>query len=218
MLTATKNVSLIRYPRFNELHNDIEFCQELSLTAGEPQCMVLEGLTGAGKSTLVQAYADAFPRYETDLGTKIPVFYVETPSPVTIKGMAARILEELGDPAAHRGARWSMDSRIVKYIKACEVKLVILDDFHHLIDRETNRVLETVSDWLKVIIKETGIPYLVVGIEGKVELILQANQQLSRLFAIREILRPFVWNPSNEAAIQSLGPLFIMLKKAQALY
>lgn len=180
-------------------------CQQMSSIAGEPQCMVLEGMTGTGKSTLVRTYAEAYLRYETASGTKIPVFYVETPSPVTVKGMAARMLEVMGDPAAHKGPLWSMNARLTHFIKACEVQIMILDDFHHLIDKERNRVLETVSDWLKVLIKETGVPFLVVGIEGKVELILRANTQLSRLFAVREALEPFRWNPCDEGAIKQFA-------------
>lgn len=190
--------ALIRYPRFNELHERISMCQELSSAAGEAQCLALEGATGVGKSTLARTYTDIFPRYETASGSKIPVFYVETPSPVTVKGMAARMLEELGDPGAHKGPLWSMNSRLIEYIGTlCEVELVILDDFHHLIDKKTNKILEEVSDWLKVLIKETSVPFLVVGSEGKVEQILETNRQLSRLFATPEKLEPFEWHPSE---------------------
>lgn len=83
-----------------------------------------------------------------------------------------------------------MNARLIKLLIACQVTLVILDDFHHLIDTDTNRVLVTVSEWLKVLIKETGIPFLVVGLVGEVERVLQANPQLSRLFAVRETLQP----------------------------
>lgn len=54
------NTTLVHYPRFNELHADIRLCQEVSQLAGEPQCMVLEGVAGAGKSTLVKTYAEFF--------------------------------------------------------------------------------------------------------------------------------------------------------------
>jgi len=195
------NTALIRYPRFKELHHHIRYCQQLSKIAGEPQCMTLEGVTGAGKSTLVQDYARAFPRVLTDEGLQIPVFYMETPSPVTVKGMAAAMLEHLGDPAAHRGTQWSMNSRLIKLMIACQVEIAILDDFHHLIDCETNRVLAKVSDWLKVLIKETGLPFLVVGIEGTVERILDLNPQLSRLFAARESLAPFKWDMADETSV-----------------
>lgn len=66
-------------------------------------------------------------------------------------------------------------------------------------------MLETVSDWLKVLIKETVVPFLVVGIEGRVEQILQANVQLARLFAIREKLAPFQWNPHDAATVKEFA-------------
>lgn len=193
------SVSLIRYPRFNELHQDILLCQEVTAQSGEPSCMVLEGVSGAGKSTLVKAYAANFPRYDAEDGTRVPVFYAETPSPVTVKGFSSHLLAELGDPAAHRGTLQNMNARLIYYLRVCEVQLVILDDFHHLIDSETNRILAQVSDWLKVLIKETGIPFLVVGIEDSVDRILRANRQLSRLFAVREKLPPFSLATEAEA-------------------
>lgn len=215
---ARTNPALIRYPRFNQLHQDIQMCQELSSLAGEPQCMALEGRPGAGKSTLVTTFATAFPRYDTPEGTKIPVFYLETPSPVTVKGMAARMLEVLGDPAAHKGPLWAMNSRLIHYLKeACEVQLVILDDFHHLIDQQTNRILETVSDWLKVLIKETQLPFLVVGTIGKVEQILTANDQLSRLFAVREKLHPFQWADHDDELIQEFAAFITYVEQAVGL-
>lgn len=199
------NTALIRYPRFKALHQDMRECQELSRLSNEPCCLSLEGVTGAGKSTLVRDYAALFPRVEESTGTRVPVFYVETPSPVTVKGMAATMLAQLGDPAAHYGALWAMNFRLVRLMKACQVELVILDDFHHLIDKETNRILEQVSDWLKVLIKETNIPFLVVGIEGKVERILDANAQLSRLFAARQTLTPFRYDQADEASLQEFA-------------
>jgi hypothetical protein len=199
------NTALIRHIRFNELHQDIQLCQHLSQLADEAQCMSLEGRPGTGKTTLVKSYAHTFQRDETGTTTHIPAFYMETPSPVTVKGMAARMLEVIGDPAAHRGPLWAMNSRLIDYLKLCQVQLVILDDFHHLIDKETDRILETVSDWLKVLIKETQVPFLVVGLDGRVELILKSNEQLSRLFAVREKLHPFAWNPGDTAATQAFA-------------
>lgn len=193
------HLALIRYPRFKELHQTIQQCQQMSAIGGEPQCMSLEGVTGAGKSTLVKDYAQAFPHAYTQEGVQMSVFYMLMPSPATVKGVAAAMLEQLGDPAAHKGPQWSMDSRLIKLIPECGITLVILDDFHHLIDRNTDRILETVSDWLKVLIKKTNVPFVVVGIEGKVERILRSNAQLSRLFAARETLEPFDWETQRRA-------------------
>jgi hypothetical protein len=193
------NATLIRYPRFNQLHRNIQLCQSISKIAGEPQCLILEGVPGVGKSTLVKSYVEACPRYETPSGTKVPIFYLET------KGMAAKLLDVLGDPAANHGTLWSMNARLIHFIQACEVQMVILDDFHHLIDQETNRVLHKVSDWLKVLIKETNVPFLVVGIVNTVRRILDANAQLSRLFALRETLHPFRWDPQKPDTIKEFA-------------
>jgi hypothetical protein len=203
----------IYYPRLKELHEEICRCQRLSRIAGEPQCMALEGITGAGKTTLIRRYASEFPRLETHYGAMVPVFYMETPSPATVKTMASVMLEQLGDPAAHIGTVGSLNSRLIKLLVACHVELVILDDFHHLIDTETDRILAKVSDWLKVLIKETGIPFLVVGIDGKVDRILRANAQLSRLFAARETLAPFQWKPEEQKTIQSFNIFLSTIEK-----
>ena len=152
---------------------------------------------------MIRRYVAEFPRQETRYGSIIPVFYLETPSPATVKTVASVMLEQLGDPAAYMEVIGPLNSRLIKLLKACKVELVILDDFHHLIDTETDRVLAKVSDWLKVLIKETGIPFMVVGIEGKVERILRANPQLSRLFAARENLLPFSWQPEQQSTIQN---------------
>jgi hypothetical protein len=208
-------VPLIRYPRFKELHDEIRLCQRMTAIAGEPQCMALEGVPGAGKTTLVVDYTALFPRLETDEGTTIPVFYIETPSPVTVKGMACHMLRVLGDPAADKGTLPAMNARLIGLIKDCGVKLVILDDFHHLIDSETNHILSAVSDWLKVLIKETKAPFLVVGIEGKVEMILEANSQLSRLFAARQTLQPFTWEPLQTATIEEFATFIEYVEQAK---
>jgi hypothetical protein len=91
-----------------------------------------------------------------------------------------------------------MNHRLIGFIQDCDVELIILDEFHHLIDSETNRILEKVSDWLKSLIKKTGKPFLVVGIEGKVENILRTNPQLSRLFPVREKIHPLIFITTQE--------------------
>ncbi len=193
-------IDIIEYPHFKKLHLDIQECQETSKTSMEPMCMSLTGPTGAGKSTLVKDYAEAFPRTFTQTRTIVPVLYVETPSPVTVKSMCSTMLDALGDPAAFKGTVLSLNHRLIGFIQDCDVELIILDEFHHLIDSKTNRILEQVSEWMKSLIKKTGKPFLVVGIVGQVEIILRTNPQLSRLFPIREKIDPLVFElkPENE--------------------
>jgi energy-coupling factor transporter ATP-binding protein EcfA2 len=197
---------IINHPRFQELHARITDCLEATAEYGEPECLCLMGATGVGKTTLVRSYAAAFPRYEVQTGSRSPVLYLETPHPITVKGMTSALLDALGDPLAFRGTQPEMNARLQNFLADCDVRLVILDDFHHLIDKQTNRILRDVSEWLKVLIKNTGIVYLVVGIEGEVERILNANKQLSRLF-VREYMLPFRWQPDDPDSITDFARL-----------
>lgn len=208
-------VPIIRYPRFKNLLDEIRLCQRMTKIAGEAHCMSLEGGPGAGKTTLVSDYRILFPRIETKNGTEIPVFYVETPSPARVKGMASHMLEQLGDPFAYKGTLASMSARLIGLIRDCNVKLVILDDFHHLIDSKTNHVLGEVSDWLKVLIKETQVTFLVVGMIGQVEMVLRANDQLSRLFATRTTLEPFSWDPTHQKTIYEFSTFISYVEEAR---
>ena len=214
---STTGTTLIRYPRLKELHQAIQLCAVLSEAAGEPQCMALMGVTGAGKSTVARNYAQTFPRAETAQGARLPVVYLETPSPATIKSVAAAALRQLGDPRAASGTLWSMDARLVHYLRECQVQLVIMDDFHHLFDEESQRALGTVSNWLKVLIKESSVPFLVVGLEDKIRLILGANPQLARLFALRETLDPLAWDPARVETLAAFAKFVQYAEQAVGL-
>src|SRR5205823_4543505 len=83
------------------------------------------------------------------------------------------------------------------------VQLVILDDFHHVIKK--NEIDWELSEWLKTLIKQSAVPFLVVGLPEKVTRILRSNAQLSRLFAVRETLRPFAWDPRDAESAREFG-------------
>ena len=70
---------LIRYPRFEELHQSIQECVAMSRQAGEPHCLSLEGVTGAGKSTLIRTY---------------PVSYTHLRAHETVLDLVCRLLLE----------------------------------------------------------------------------------------------------------------------------
>jgi hypothetical protein len=192
------SVPFVQYPRLLRLHKLITECLEDSWETGEPRCIALEGATGVGKSLFAEAIAASVPRLETKDGTIVSNFYVLTPSAITVGGMASAALEALGDPAAHKGTVQKKTSRLANLILDCETEMVTFDDFHNLINHDTDRVVGSASNWLKYLIKWTKKPFLVIGIEGRVRRILDSNPELSRLFAVRETLRPFAWDSADD--------------------
>lgn len=196
--------TLISYPRFRELQKTIKQCHKMP-GFGEPQCMAIEGPAGTGKTTLVLNYATPFRSKKSKEEACIPILYLSTPSPVTAKDLASKMLEEMGDSAPLKGTQATLHSRLVAHIKSLHVEFIILDDFQHLIDCETQRVRVRVVEWLTALIKETQVPFLVVGIDNKVSTILNSNPQCSQLFGVREKLLPFQWDVSAPATIQEFG-------------
>lgn len=182
---------LVEHRDFNYLYKCMMACIELTELTGEPNCMSLEGMSGVGKSTLVKAVANDFQTRNGDSPRSSSVLYVITPAPATIKGLQATILEELGDPEYSKGSTADMNARVLSYLKNRRVKLMILDEIQHL--KEIRRANDDhVSDWLKVLIKKSEIPFVVVGLDGTIEGLLQNSTQLSRLFARREKLERFL--------------------------
>ena len=125
--------------------------------------------------------------------------------PVTVKGMAASMLAHLGDPAANHGALWAMNYRLIRLMLDCRVELVILDDFHHLIDRGNQPAWSKSRIGSRCSLGKTGIPFLVVGIDGKVERILEANAQLCLPVCRAPDPGALPARPEDAASVQEFG-------------
>lgn len=183
----------ILYPRCKEILSAIDDCHHLSNLKDEPECLFLNGATGAGKTTLIKSYEQKYPRRETPGGTVVPVLSVTIPTPATVKSVVTKLLWELGDPAYDKGTTSSQTIRLIGLMKDCGVELVFLDEFQHFIDRDSAKVLKTVSDWLKNLILDTKVPMILIGLP-EAETVFQFNPQLSRRFATRYNLSPFSWS------------------------
>lgn len=99
----------------------------------------------------------------------------------------------LGDPAADKETISSQTLRLRKFIAACEVELIILDEFQHFDDRQSRNVLKTISDWLKNLINQCTVPIVLVGMPGCESVLDQkGNEQLKRRFASRHEILPLL--------------------------
>ena len=183
----------VTYPRWQRIVAEIERCQEWGPVAAEPPCLLVVGPTGAGKSTLVATYARERPAVLTEHGMTYPVARATIPTPATVKALAIVLLAALGDPRATSGTVGSMTYRLMHYFRDCQVELLILDEVQHFRDRDSRRVLENASNWLKTLIKETGVACVLVGLQGEAEEVVGLNPQLARLFGAPRVLLPFTW-------------------------
>lgn len=181
---------IIEHPRYKEISELIKECHLLSIGSVEPGTLYLFGDTGVGKSTVLKDYTKKYPRY-TDNGTTIvPILFVTVPVGATPKSVASEFLSSLGDPNYDKGTQTSLDSRVFSFIEKCGVQLIIIDEFQHLIDRDTKHVLNRASDWLKVLTEKAKVPIILCGMPESEKIFLH-NEQIGRRFSVREELTSF---------------------------
>ena len=209
----TENM-VIESPQFRQIIGKIAECHERSKYTSEPRCLLIIGETGRGKTTIAKYYEKNFPRTVNHDGTIIPVLRSSVSAPATIKGMASRLLMDLGDPLPERGSIPSLTMRLCRLIKQCRVELIILDEFQHLVDEDRKKVLQSSADWLKHILNETGVPIILMGMPWSVN-ILRANNQLQRRFSSINELKDFGWSTAKEQ--QDFTNFLIVLETALPL-
>ncbi|KIM00560.1 TniB NTP-binding protein [Paramagnetospirillum magnetotacticum MS-1] len=165
---------------------------QMSGIAAEPSCLLATGLSGSGKSTIAKALVHGHPAIETEFRRTMPVLMIDVPAAATAKGLATSLLAAMKDNNYARGSVASQTERIYRLIRECEVRLLILDEFQHLIDEDKRKIIQTSADWLKSLINMTKVPVLLLGIH-KSQRILDYNEQLRRRFSRIIELHPYDW-------------------------
>ncbi len=188
-------------PRHEEIRERIAQCREESRFSAEPNCLLIMGHSGVGKSTIIEHYSREHPRKEDGETTVIPVLYSRILSPGTIGSIATGILKSLGDPNPVSGTITNKTYRITNLLIDCMVELLIIDEFQEVLEQNSNNHTLKVSNWLKGIINETRIPIVLVGLPASTG-ILNINEQLSSRFSCWETIDPLEW--SDDADIDEL--------------
>src|SRR6266700_7028150 len=186
---------VLYHARFNALLERIDYCARFggAIESKNAPCLAILGHTGAGKTTLIDAWLEKAPLRTTvtSEGTIIPYLYVLVPSNPKKKGAVAAFLRALHDPNPSRGTEWDMISRVHRLIKQCQVHVIFVDEFQHLRDKDTQKVVHAIADFLKDIINQAHVPMILTGKLGEAESILLANSQLDRRFGTPVVLQPF---------------------------
>ncbi|KMT67002.1 TniB family NTP-binding protein [Catenovulum maritimum] len=178
-------------PKLKEILELMDDCCQDSKVTNDPLCMLVTGDTGAGKTTLIEHYIKQIPPVETINSSKIPLLSTTLPENATPVSAAQQLLYDLGDPFYSKTNNIiELTAKLCILIKNCGVEMIIIDEFQHMIEFKSKKVLFRVADWLKMLIIRVKIPIILFGLPYS-ELILQANKQLSGRFLLRQCLEPF---------------------------
>ena len=178
-------------PKLNQILELMEDCRLDSKLTNDPQCMLVTGDTGAGKTSLIEYYHKEKPNLEGEYASKITILSTSLPESSTPITAAQQLLYDLGDPFYSKSDNIiELTAKLVVLIKNCQVEMIIIDEFQHMIEFKTKKVLFRVADWLKMLIVRTKVPIILFGLPYS-ELILQTNKQLAGRFLLRQNLEPF---------------------------
>jgi len=190
---------VVNYNEFSETLKEIEELHLLSTSSEESKGLFLKGRTGVGKSTLLKGYTKRYPSFRKDGVKKVPILYTKVPVGATPKSLASKILLSLGDPIYDQGSENAQTNRLLKFIgdEMCGVEMIIIDEFQHLIDRDTDKVLKKASDWIKTFSEDAAIPILICGMPES-EKIFERNEQLDSRFCLREEMKSLEYETEEE--------------------
>jgi hypothetical protein len=92
--------------------------------------------------------------------------------------------------------------------------MIFVDEFQHTVNRETQRVLHDVSNFLKDIINQARVPMILIGRSGEAEPVLRVNPQLDRRVGSPLYLKPFEWNRNTPITILEFRALMDSIDRA----
>ncbi len=141
--------------------------------------LLIYGPSGMGKTTITREYAKHFLAYTDGHQTVVPVLVVTCPSSATASGLMSAIFSALNYPIPSRSDIADKTLKVIKLLKMFKVELLVLDEFNHAYYSRSLADFRQLIDTLKVVISETRVASVLVGLsEG--EQVIATNEQLAR--------------------------------------
>jgi len=126
------------------------------------------------------------------------ILQVRLASKATISSLAQDMLGLLGDPHFGRIEPGIAEKRIITMLKGRKVKIVVIDEAHHLLHGKGAKGRYHLAESLKNIGDMAGVIFIFVGTPELLDL-MQQNKQFARRVRTLIRLRPFDWkNPADQ--------------------
>jgi len=183
----------IKHPDADEIFTKLNECvQSGKSRRREPDCLLLTGDTGTGKSRLIEKFMAGYPREDLEERTNIPVLWLRTPPGVMQGGLVTELIYGVNGITIPNSRSRIYQNTILfrKYIQDCDIWLIVIDEFQHFYDQVKRKLLPEVADWIKVLIDNAKVSIAFVGMPDA-EMVINANPQLKGRISLRHHITPF---------------------------
>lgn len=184
----------VAYPKMRSILDTVEECQDSTKLSTKPKCLSIIGPSGSGKTTLMEIHKKNYPDIDTFEGVTKNILYSRIPCPARIGSLPTKLLYDLGDPFYSKKSSIAIQTqRLYNLLASCNVKLIILDEVQHLVDRNSEKLIRDSSDWFKELIDNCRIPVIFLGMPESKRIFVE-NQQLANRVSYYEELEPFKYD------------------------
>lgn len=162
---------VIPYPKFNAVLSKIKEYHEKSVHYKVPPSLLITGEVGSGKSYLFDQYVKKHYKVweeETNEGVQIKknILAVTLAGTTTQGALIVQLLTELGAIRPENGRNDSERlARLINLIKDTGIEIIMIDEFHNIIDRDKKKTLFKVSETFKDIINLAGVSFIFFGLD-----------------------------------------------------
>lgn len=160
------------------IHQRLHQMMEYECGSEEPEMLLIVGDTGVGKTRLLRRFCRDYPRVEQAEGTRLPILYLPVPAKCTLKGLPGAMLQAFGSPFWNKGNEEDRTYQARTLLKACGVRLMVLDEINHLVDRGQQRSHYLFADWIKQFSETVRLPVAMAGIP-RAKVLFKVNEQLA---------------------------------------
>lgn len=166
------------------------------LSGIDGQGQVITGPSGVGKSSLGKHIQQLVVTSDSDELTTYPSIRIELRDKATDKDVLLSLLSEMSISETRMTIR-DLKNLLLKQLEVCRVKLIIIDEFQHLMRRNNRDVNSAVCDFLKWLIEHSNISILLMGMETGCKL-FTIDDQLKSRFSDHVTLSPFMLDEGDE--------------------
>ncbi|WP_372397768.1 AAA family ATPase [Azospirillum sp. HJ39] len=180
----------VPHPRFMRIMEEVRLILSLQDCDDEAPCLQVSGPPGVGKSTLRKKLAQEYqavpdgrlidePPHPVMTADRIPLLQFVMPPAPTVKSVGMEMLRTFGDPAWHRGDKYSFGKRVDRLVAACGTVGILIDEAQRAVDRNGVVVTEELADWFKSRHDENNVSLIFLGL-GRLSYLFEQDGQHER--------------------------------------